>query len=117
MRTGAVVAEEEAQVQRARAEVEAARRGVRQEVARAHSALRAALDRSARLRDQDAAARRWLSQAELAFDSGSSDPQSVLFAALATARAGAERLAAARDAQLALADLAVAVGEDPRAVK
>jgi outer membrane protein, multidrug efflux system len=116
-RTGAEVAQEEAQVQRARAEAEVARRGVRQEVARAHSALRSALERSARLRDQDAAARRWLSQAELAFDSGSSNPQSVLLAALATARAGAERLAAARDAQLALADLTVAVGEDPRTVK
>ncbi len=116
-RTRAEVAQEEAQVERARAEAEVAARGVRLEVARAHSALRAALERAARLREEEAAARRWLSQAELAFDEGLSDPQSVLLAALATARAGAERLAAARDAQLALADLAVAVGEDPRTVK
>ena len=116
-RTRAEVAQETAAVERARAEAEIAARGVRLEVARAHSALRAALDRAARLRDEEAAARRWLSQAEVAFDEGLSYPQSVLLAALATARAGAERLAAAHDAQLALADLTMAVGEDPRAVK
>jgi outer membrane protein TolC len=116
-RSRAEVAQEEAQVERARAEAEVAGRGVRLEVARAHSALRAALERAARLRDEEAAARRWLSQAELAFDGGLSTPQPVLLAALATARASAERLVAARDAQLALADLTAAIGEDPRAVK
>ena len=116
-RTTAEVAQEEAQVERARAEAELAAREVRQEVARAHSTLRSALERAARLREQEAAARRWLAQAELAFDGGLSTPQPVLLAALATAHASAERLAAARDAQLALVDLTVAIGEDPRAVK
>jgi hypothetical protein len=40
----------------------------------------------------------------------------VLLAAVAIARAGADRLAAARDAQLAAADLALAIGDDPRSV-
>jgi len=70
-----------------------------------------------RLREEEAAARRWLAQAEVSFDAGVANAQAVLFAALATTRAGVERLAAARDAQLALADLTLAVGEDPRNVK
>lgn len=116
-RPTAQVRQGEAEVERARAEVDAAERGVRLEVARAHATLRAALERASRLRDEEAAARRWLTLAEGAFDAGLSDAQAVLLAALASARAGAERLSAARDAQLALADLGLAVGEDPRTVK
>ena len=107
----------EAEVARAQAELAGAERTVRMEVARAHTALRATQDRAARLREEEAAARRWLTQAEAAFDAGLSDAQAVLLAAMASARAGAERLAAARDAQLAYADLVLAVGEDPRNVK
>jgi outer membrane protein, multidrug efflux system len=107
----------EAEIAKARAELEVVERMVRLEVVRAHSALRAAQERTARLREEEAAARRWLSQAEAAFDAGLSDAQAVLLAALASARAGAERLAAARDAQLAYADLALAVGEDPKVIK
>jgi outer membrane protein TolC len=113
----AALAGDEASLERARADLEGEARAVRLEVARAHGALRAGLERAARLRDEEAAGRRWLSQAELAFDAGKADAQGVLLAALAAARAGVERLAAARDAQLALADLALATGEDPRAVK
>jgi outer membrane protein, multidrug efflux system len=116
-RARADVAQAEAEVERARAEADLAAKGVRLEVARAHTTLRAALERTARMRDEEAAARRWLSQAELSFDAGLADAQAVLVAALATARAGTERLSAARDAQLALADLGLAVGEDPRTVK
>lgn len=107
----------EAEVERARAQAEAAERAVRVEVARAHVALRSAQERAARLRDQEAAAKRWLAQAEAGFDAGHADAQAVLLAALASARAGHERLAAARDAQLAWADLTLAVGADPRIVK
>ena len=110
-------AQAEAEVEKARAELELASRGARLEVARAHTALRAAVERAARLREEEAAARRWLAQAEVSFDAGVANAQAVLFAALATTRAGVERLAAARDAQLALADLTLAVGEDPRNVK
>lgn len=106
-----------AEVEKARAELEQATRTARLEVARAHGALRAALERGARLREEEAAARRWLAQAELSFDAGSANAQAVLAAALAATRAGGERLAAARDAQIALADLGLAVGEDPRNVK
>jgi outer membrane protein TolC len=115
-RSGAEVAQGEAEVQRARADAEVAARTARLEVMRAHAALRSAIERAARMRDEEAAARRWLAQAEIAFDEGSAGAQAVLLAALAAARAGAERLSAAHDAQLALADLSLAVGEDPRAV-
>ena len=112
----AETAQAAAGVDKARAEAETVARGVRVEAARAHAALRAALDRAGRLRDEEAAARRWLTQAELGFDAGVSDAQPVLLAAVAIARAGAERLTAVRDAQLAAADLALAIGDDPRAV-
>jgi outer membrane protein TolC len=115
-RMPADTAQAAAEVEKARAEAEAAVRAVRVEAARAHAALRSALDRAARLRDEEAAARRWLAQAELGFDAGLSEAEPVLLAAVAIARAGAERLAAARDAQVAAADLALAVGDDPRAV-
>jgi outer membrane protein TolC len=107
----------EAEVEKARAELALASRDIRLEVARAHGALRAALERAARTREEEAAGRRWLAQAELSFDAGMSSAQSVISAALATTRAGAERLAAARDAHVALADLGLAMGEDPRNVK
>jgi outer membrane protein, multidrug efflux system len=113
-RTRAAAVEAEAAVEKARAQADVAARTARLEALRAHAALRSALDRAARLRDEEAAARRWLSQAELSFDAGGTDAQSVLVAALAAARAGAERLAAVRDAHLALADLALASGEDAR---
>ena len=116
-RARAEAVQAEAEVDKSRAEAELAAKIVRLEVARAHTTLRAALERTARMRDEEAAARRWLAQAELSFDAGLTDAQAVLLAALATARAGAERLAAGRDAQLALADLELAVGEDPRTVK
>jgi outer membrane protein TolC len=115
-RAHAASAQAAAEVEKARAEAEAAVRAVRVEAARAHAALRAAVDRAARLRDEEAAARRWLAQAEAGFDAGLSEAEPVLLAAVAIARAGAERLAAVRDAQLAAADLALAVGEDPRNV-
>ncbi len=113
----AEVAQAEAEVEKARAALDLAGRAARLEVARAHGALRASLERAAHMRDEEAAARRWLAQAELAFAEGASGAQGVLLAALAATRAGAERLAAARDAHLALADLGLAVGEDPRTVK
>lgn len=116
-RPSAQVQQAEAEVERARAGLAGAERAVRLEVARAHAGLRAAQDRAARFRDEEAAARRWLAQAEGAFDNGLSGAQAVLLADLATARAAAERLAAAKDAQLAHADLALAVGEDPRQVR
>jgi outer membrane protein, multidrug efflux system len=114
---GSSAAAEEADVEKARAELALASRAVRLEVARAHAALRAALERAARRREGEAAGRRWLAQAELSFDAGAAGAQAVLLAALATTRAGAERLVAARDAHLALADLGLAMGEDPRTVK
>jgi len=104
----------QAEVEQARAQVALAARGVRLDVVRAHAALRTAIEKAARMKDQEAAARRWLAQAEFAFDSGLTEAHSVLLAALASARAGAERLSALRDAQVALADLALATGEDPR---
>ncbi|GEJ59462.1 TolC family protein [Anaeromyxobacter diazotrophicus] len=116
-RPSAQLRQEEAQVSRAQAELAGAERAVRMEVARAHTGLRAAQERAARLRDQEAAARRWLAQAEASFDAGSAGAEAVLLAAMASARAGAERLAAVRDAQLAYADLALAVGADPKTVK
>ncbi len=112
-----VAAQAEAEVSKARAELELASRSARLEVARAHAALRAALERAARKREEEAAARRWLAQAELSFDAGVANTQAVLLAALATTRAGTERLAAARDAHLALADLGLAMGEDPRSAR
>lgn len=107
-------AQAEAEADRARAEVERVTRAARLEVALAHAGLRAALDRTARLRDQEAAARRWLAHAEQAFDAGRSGARPVLEAAQAAARAAAARLEAAHDAQVGLADLTLAVGEEAR---
>jgi outer membrane protein TolC len=115
-RLGPEQAEGEAEVERARAEAEETARAVRMDVARAHGALRVALERSARTRDAEAAARRWLAAAEAALDAGEGGAQGVLLAALASARAGADRVSAARDAHVALADLALATGTDPRTV-
>jgi len=116
-RSTAQLRQGEAEVEKARAELEAVERAARLEVARAHSTLRAAQERGARLREEEAAARRWLSQAEGSFDAGLTDARAVLLAALASARAGADRLAAARDAQLAYAELTLAVGDDPKTIK
>ncbi len=107
----------DAELEKARAEAAVKSRAVRLDVARAHVALRRALERAARMREEEVAARRWLTQAEVAFDAGQSGAQAVLMAALAATRAGGERLAAVRDAQLALADLSIAVGGDARDVK
>lgn len=107
------IARAAAEIEKARAEAEQSERAVRLEVAAAHSRLRRAVERLARLREQEAAARRWLNQAEVAFEAGQSGAQAVLLAALAATRAAAERLAAVKDAQLGLADLAVAIGGEP----
>jgi outer membrane protein TolC len=107
-------AEAEAEVERARAALEQASRTARLEVARAHAAVRAVLERAARLRDEEAAAKRWFAEAEQAFDAGQANAETVLLAGIATARTGTERLAAGRDAQVALADLALATGEEIR---
>jgi outer membrane protein TolC len=110
------VARASAELDSARAEAAQNERAVLLEVAAAHFRLRRAVERLARLRDEESAAKRWLNQAEVAFEAGKSGAQAVLLAALTATRAFAERLAAAKDAQLGLADLALAIGGDPQEV-
>ena len=95
------------------ADTQLAEKGVRLQAAMAVSALGIAVDRAAAMQDESVSARRWATSAQLAFDAGTGEASDVLFAALAYARASAEVLTASRDAEVALADLRLAIGTDP----
>ena len=91
--------------------------GVRLQATRAVGALAAAIDKGEQMNQQHTAARRWFTASGLSFDSGAGDAQDLLLAALMLAKSDAELLQASEEAQLALADLAAAIGVDPRTVK
>jgi outer membrane protein TolC len=85
-------------------------RGIDLEVNDAYTAFDEARARAAALLDQEAAARRWLTAASAAFDTGLGPLRDVLESALLYGRARVERLRAAHDANVSRAEVARAVG-------
>jgi outer membrane protein TolC len=108
----AQVAQADADLEHARAEASLAEKGVRLEVVKAYGAATAALARATEMAGEEAAARRWATASKLAFDSGTGEASDLFLAVLATARGHGEVLRAQYDADMALADLALATGWD-----
>lgn len=106
-----------ADAEQAAATLDFAEKGVRLEVVRAFGAVRATAERAALTRKETAAARRWLTAAQLGFDAGAGEVSDVLAPALALAYAEGAALSAARDAEVALAALDLAVGTSARGLK
>jgi outer membrane protein TolC len=106
-----------ADAEQAAATLDLAEKAVRLEVVRAFGAVRSTAERAALTRKQVAAARRWLTAAQLGFDAGAGEVSDVLAPALALAYAEGAALSAARDAEVALAALDLAVGTGARGLK